>query len=300
MPPKKSMPPPASPAPTPAPTPVKIGLIRKVPGTPSEDVSTPIFSHSMMNALEDMVTQEGIGEVVEGVEIELIDEDEVVPDDPPVSRQCTKRSLFSNPKPSTSKAPELERLQLLTGGGGPRSKNPIWAFFITDDIEIPDPSGVGMILQKGARCQVQLVPGNPRLCNKRILQTEATTSGLLSHLKSQHPSKFAIFKKEKLRLEHEATGSKRAIDAVLDELEGLATPPSKRHRTETGSISGVKPIMKTPFTSSRPSILRHEIQGRVQKKFDLWVTELWVRLGLPWSLLDHPAYKDFWRKVDGK
>ena len=58
MPPKKSMPPPASPAPTP----VKIGLIRKVPGTPSEDVSTPIFSHSMMNALEDMVTQEGIGE----------------------------------------------------------------------------------------------------------------------------------------------------------------------------------------------------------------------------------------------
>ena len=101
-------------------------------------------------------------------------------------------------------------------------------------------------------------------------------------------------------MEHEATGSKRAIDAVLDELEGLATPPSKRHRTETGSISGVKPIMKTPFTSSRPSILRYEIQGRVQKKFDLWVTELWVRLGLPWSLLDHPAYKDFWQKVDGK
>ena len=132
------------------------------------------------------------------------------------------------------------------------------------------------------------------------MQTEATTSGLLSHLRSQHPSKFTLFKKEKLRLEREATGSKRAIDEVLDELEGLATPPSKRHRTETGSVSGVKTIMKTPFTSSRPSTLRHEIQGRMQKKFDLWVTELWVRMGLPWSLLDHPAYKDFWRRVDAK
>ena len=107
MPPKKNMP---------ALTPVKIGFLRKAPGagTPSanseppapteEDVTTPIFSHSMMNTLEDMVAQEGIGEVVEGVEIEVMDE--VDPDDPPVpvARQSTKRSLFSNLQPSTSKA----------------------------------------------------------------------------------------------------------------------------------------------------------------------------------------------------
>ena len=140
------MPPPASPAPTP----VKIGLIRKVPGTPAaaprdDDVTTPIFSDSMMNTLEGMVAQqvpEGHEGIVE-VEVEVLNE--VDPDDPPVSvsRRSTKRSLFSNPKPSTSKAtaPEPDRLPLLTGGGGPRSKNPIWAFFITDDVEIPDPSG---------------------------------------------------------------------------------------------------------------------------------------------------------------
>ena len=38
----------------------------------------------------------------------------------------------------------------------------------------------------------------------------------------------------------------------------------------------------------------------MQLRFDLWITEYCVRLGLPWSILDHPAHKDFWAKENPK
>ena len=56
--------------------------------------------------------------------------------------------------------------------------------------------------------------------NKRIKQGDATTSGLNSHLKSQHPTAWAKFKKAKAILERETLGAKRAIDECYDNLEG--------------------------------------------------------------------------------
>ena len=38
----------------------------------------------------------------------------------------------------------------------------------------------------------------------------------------------------------------------------------------------------------------------MQLRWDLWITEYYVRLGLPWSMLDHPAHKDFWAKENPK
>ena len=38
----------------------------------------------------------------------------------------------------------------------------------------------------------------------------------------------------------------------------------------------------------------------MQLRWDLWITEYWVRLGLPWSMLDHPAHKEFWLKENPK
>ena len=38
----------------------------------------------------------------------------------------------------------------------------------------------------------------------------------------------------------------------------------------------------------------------MQLRWDLWITEYWVRLGLPWSMLDQPAHKEFWAKENPK
>jgi hypothetical protein len=63
-------------------------------------------------------------------------------------------------------------------------------------------------------------------------------------------------------------------------------------------MSGVKPLIKTPFTLASNRTLKYEVRGRQQKKFDLWITEFWVRVGLPWVILDHEAYKQLWQRVD--
>jgi hypothetical protein len=61
-------------------------------------------------------------------------------------------------------------------------------------------------------------------------------------------------------------------------------------------MSGIKPSMNASFNRT----LKHEIRGKIQQKFDLWITELWVRLGLSWAMLYHTAYKDIWQKCNDK
>jgi hypothetical protein len=83
------------------------------------------------------------------------------------------------------------------------------AFFKPDDKEMPNPCDVGTHLEKYAKCQVPLVPGGTRLCNKR------TKQGLNNHLRTQHPAAFTRLKKEKAQLERVATGAKRAITNTM-------------------------------------------------------------------------------------
>ena len=64
--------------------------------------------------------------------------------------------------------------------------------------------------------------------------------------------------------------------------------PSKKARTETTAVtpgSGLKPLPRTPWDR----VLKYDVRGKMQLRWDLWITEYFVRLGLPWSLLDHPA-----------
>ena len=80
--------------------------------------------------------------------------------------------------------------------------------------------------------------------------------------------------------------------------------PSKKARTaasavagcSTTPVSGLKPLPRTPWDR----VLKYDIRGRMQLRWDLWITEYFVRLGLPWSMLDHPAHKEFWAKENHK
>ena len=291
MPPKKN--------PSPVPTPVKIGLFKKSTATPAPVDESLIFSESMMVDLEEIVDVNVDGEVI----AEVIVDEQVADDDdddddandpdyidpvPSTSRQepvekSTKRSLFD-------KTDSVLYLEPLPKG---RTNTPIWHFFIVADCEEPNPSGVGVHLEKYGQCQVPLVPGSSRLCNAKIKQLGSTTSGLNSHLKSQHPNAYNQFIHAKASKKKATESAKRVRDDLLDNLEG--TPPSKISRSNV-AVSGVKPLMKTPFDRA----LKYGMREKIQQRFDLWVTELWVRIGLPWSILDHPAYKDFWRKVNDK
>ena len=77
----------------------------------------------------------------------------------------------------------------------------------------------------------------------------------------------------------------------------LGTPSKKSRQNDPATpSSALKPLPKTPWDR----VLKYEIRGKMQLRWDLWITEYWVRLGLPWSLLDQPAHKEFWAKENPK
>ena len=74
--------------------------------------------------------------------------------------------------------PELKLLP------GARTKNPIYALFLVDDLMKPHSvSGVETVDQKRVVCQI-MVGGAP--CGRYLKQSDTTSSSLLSHLKSKH------------------------------------------------------------------------------------------------------------------
>jgi hypothetical protein len=83
----------------------------------------------------------------------------------------------------------------------------------------------------------------------------STTSGLNSHLKSQHPKAYLQFINAKASKKKETESAKRARYDLLDNLEG--TPPNKIARSNV-AVLGVKPLMKTPFNRN----LKYGIRGR--------------------------------------
>ena len=79
----------------------------------------------------------------------------------------------------------------------------------------------------------------------------------------------------------------------------LGTPAKKTRKNEPttpGPGSALKPLPRTPWDR----VLKYDVRGKMQLRFDLWITEYFVRLGLPWSILDHPAHKEFWAKENPK
>ena len=78
----------------------------------------------------------------------------------------------------------------------------------------------------------------------------------------------------------------------------FTVPRPKKARTVDPSSpgSGLKPLPRTPWDWA----LKYDVRGRIQLKWELWLTEYFFWLGLPWSMLDHPAHKEFWAKYHCK
>ena len=61
-------------------------------------------------------------------------------------------------------------------------------------------------------------------------------------------------------------------------------------------MSGLIPLPRTPWDR----FLKYDVKERMQLRWDSLITEYFVLLGLPWSMLDHPAHKEFWAKENPK
>ena len=74
---------------------------------------------------------------------------------------------------------------------------------------------------------------------------------------------------------------------------------SKRPKL-SAKLSAKKPKQQTINAILDPSAAnkKYDKQGEVQQKFDMAMCTLLVRLSLPWALLDHEAYKDFWNVIN--
>ena len=85
------------------------------------------------------------------------------------------------------------------------------------------------------------------------------------------------------------------VHDIYDNAEGLSTPAKKRKGGEGVDelLEESTPIRESPFR--RPDN-KHPVRHRLQLRWELWLTEYFVRLGLPWSILDSEAHKDFWSR----
>ena len=214
--------------------------------------------------------------------------------DTPVSKRARHES---EPATLTQRALFKSPLKLLKGARS--SNNPIYAFFKVDDVMKTHPiSGIETVDKKEVVCHV-MVGG--AICGVRLKQTRSTTSSLLSHLEKKHKPAYARYLAEKARIEAAATGSLKKIDHLYktaggfpeaDDDDDFVTAPKNPRLPGT---SGKK---KVPSMFNPTPLPPYHTQSDQQLKFDLWLTEYFVRLSLPWAIMDTDAHKQFWKKIN--
>jgi hypothetical protein len=144
--------------------------------------------------------------------------------------------------------------------------------FVVDDKPTPNRSGEGISLEKETKYQIPLHgAGNKVICNVGLKQGGSRTSGLNSHLQSQHSKAWTAFVKGILEKEEVETGAKRVIEDLFDQIEG--TPPNKRTQVDVGArpsgMSGTTTLSRSPFERQ----LKYERHGRIQLQWEVWMTK---------------------------
>ena len=192
-------------------------------------------------------------------------------------------SRITRPKPVLRPTARINPTAGASGSGlpkGARSNGPIWNFFKVDDTKD----------STGAVCQVLRLDGHK--CGKRLLQGDSGTSGLNKHLFGVHKPAFTQFEAMRLAAKAEKRKAAEELNDIYDNAEGLSTP-SKRRRVESG-------VVETPTSRGRNTPRhrrdKHPIRSTQQLRWDLWMTEYFLRCGIPWTTMDMPGHKDFWAR----
>ena len=62
--------------------------------------------------------------------------------------------------------------------------------------------------------------------------------------------------------------------------------------------AGKKQMSITAMLDPTKALEKYDNQGEIQKKFDLALCTYFVRLSLPWAIMDTEAHKDFWNTIN--
>ena len=144
-----------------------------------------------------------------------------VPPVTPTPGQGKKRTRTeSEPASTSTPIPQKNlfpaELKLLPGA---RTPNPIYAFFLVNDLmKIHPVSGIETIEQKRVICQIKV---GGAICGRYLKQSDTTSSSLLSHLKSKHPKQLALYEAEGARLKAEKEGSFSRIKHLYQAIGGI-------------------------------------------------------------------------------
>ena len=152
-----------------------------------------------------------------GEDIDLVNDPTYVPPAPgtdPVAGPSGVAVTKSKGKSLPAKPLFTSPVKALHGG---RSKHPIWKFYKPVDKVVPNITGVGTMIAKFAECQVKR---GGVICGAILKQGLSSTTGLNSHLASQHPKCAEEIKAEKVLKATEKTGAKRNISHLYALAEG--------------------------------------------------------------------------------
>ena len=139
-------------------------------------------------------------------------------------------------------------------------------------------------------CQVP-DPVTGVICGKRIsCGPKSTTTGMNKHLK-RHKKVLAEFLRLKAQEEVQ-----NAIDTLdVNEATKIYDEAKDQARAMLGKAPNTKkgPVTKTisHYFKTKPNMTPYSTQSAAQKRIDLDIMILLARLSLPFSIVDHPAFK---------
>ena len=129
------------------------------------------------------------------------------------------------------------------------------------------------------------------ICGKRIsCGPKSTTTGMNKHLK-RHKKVLAEFLRLKAQEEVQ-----NAIDTLdVNEATKIYDEAKDQARAMLGKAPNTKkgPVTKTisHYFKTKPNMTPYSTQSAAQKRIDLDIMILLARLSLPFSIVDHPAFK---------
>lgn len=140
-------------------------------------------------------------------------------------------------------------------------------------------------------CKVLVNPEKNRPCGARIKRSMGNTKGMTGHLQT-HKSEYAEYLKKKSKgVVSDAHGSKEVLESykVLGESQDLAReilnkPPLARKGPETKTIED--------YFQSQQALEPWKPNSTRQRRVDLSLMLMLARCGLPFSLMDHPAFTE--------
>ncbi len=153
-------------------------------------------------------------------------------------------------------------------------------------------------------CKCKVDPNDPTIvCGKKLQLTQASTSSLRHHIKSQHPLDLAKIIKMEAEKATKTAANKITLAQVIAQQEGsieeeeedLATPGKKRPAPGEGDLfetpKAKRPAHQLSGKSLFHRVTKYNVKDKKQIYWDLRLTELMVGNNIPYEFVSDDITK---------